>query len=100
MSKGKILGNSYVPIFPKDYHKLPWDERDLMAYFDHLDYNEMSDNPTKYFHGQKVINFDIIHHECREGKLSNSYKHYKTVMTLKIIQTRTKINIIWCFMEC
>ena len=33
----------------------------------------------KYFHGKKVINFDIIHHECRWDKLSNSYKHYKTV---------------------
>ena len=78
-SKRTILENSYVPIFAKDYHKLPWYERDLMAYFDHLDYKEMSDNPTKYFHDKKVINFDIIHHECRGDKLSNSYKHYKTV---------------------
>ena len=79
MSKRTIIGNSYVQIFAMDYHKLPWYERDLMAYFDHLDYKEMSDNPTKYFHDKKVINFDIIHHECRGDKLSNSYKHYKTV---------------------
>ena len=79
MSKRTIIGNSYVPIFAKDYHKLPWYERDLMAYFDHLDYKEMSHNSTKYFHGKKVISFDISHYECRGDKLSNSYKHCKTL---------------------
>ena len=79
MSERTFLGKSYIPTFAKDYHKLPWYERDLMAYFDHLDYKQMSDNATKYFHDKQAINFDITHHECCGDKLDNSYKDYKTV---------------------
>ena len=79
MSERTFLGKSYIPTFAVDYHKLPWYERDLMAYFDHLDYKQMSDNATKYFHDKQAINFDITHHECRGDKLDNSYKDYKPV---------------------
>ena len=79
MSERTFLGKSYIPTFAVDYHKLPWYERDLMAYFDHLDYKQMSDNATKYFHDKQAINFDITHHECRGDKLDKSYKDYKTV---------------------
>lgn len=79
MSERTFLGKSYIPTFAVDYHKLPWYERDLMAYFDHLDYKQMSDNATKYFHDKQAINFDITHHECHGDKLDNSYKDYKTV---------------------
>ena len=43
MSTRPVLGNSYVPPFPPDYSKLPWYERDLVAYFNYLDYKEMAD---------------------------------------------------------
>ena len=79
MSERTFLGKSYIPTFAVDYHKLPWYERDLMAYFDHLDYKQTSDNATKYFHDKQAINFDITHHECHGDKLDNSYKDYKTV---------------------
>ena len=79
MSKRPVLGNSYVPPFPPDYNKFPWYERDLVAYFNYLDYKEMADNPTKYFKDKQLVNFDIIQHKCCSDKLQNSYKHYKTV---------------------
>ena len=36
--KRPILGNSYVPTYACGYNKLPWYERDLIAYFNYLDY--------------------------------------------------------------
>ena len=39
----------------------------------------MSKNPTKYFGHKKVVNFNIIHHECRGDPLEGSYNNYQTV---------------------
>ena len=39
----------------------------------------MAKDPTKYFDQKKMINFDIIHHECRGDPLQGSYKNYQTV---------------------
>ena len=50
-----------------------------MGYFDYLDYQDMSKEPTEYFKNKKVVNFDIIHHECRGDPLNGSYKDYHTV---------------------
>ena len=50
-----------------------------MGYFDYLDYTDMSRDPTKYFEKKKVINFDIIHHECRGDPLKGTYEGYQTV---------------------
>lgn len=49
-----------------------------MGYFDYLDYQDMSKEPTEYFKNKKVVNFDIIHHECRGDPLNGSYKDYQT----------------------
>ena len=49
MDKKQILGNKYVPEYARDYFSKPWYERDLMGYFDHLAYQEMSKQPTEYF---------------------------------------------------
>lgn len=38
----------------------------------------MTDNPTKYFSRRAVVNFDIIHHECRGDPLKRSYKEHQT----------------------
>lgn len=37
----KFLGHQYIPKYEKDYFDLPWYERDLMSYIDHLKYKEM-----------------------------------------------------------
>ena len=65
----KIVANKYVPTYLEDYYKLPWHERDMMSYIDHINYRTMRDDPHQYFDSVKVANFDIIHHECRGNKL-------------------------------
>ena len=40
-----------------------------MSYFDHLKFKEMPDQPDYHFRNIKVVNFDIIHHECRGDPL-------------------------------
>ena len=76
--KNQFLGAKYVPEFSGNYLDKPWYERDLMDYFDHLDYLDKSKNPDKYFENKKVVNFDIMHHECRGDPLQWSYKGYQT----------------------
>ena len=39
----------------------------------------MKDNPERYFEKAKVINFDIINHQCRGDKLQRTEKEYKMV---------------------
>ena len=39
----------------------------------------MLEDPTSYFYREKVVNFDMINHECRGEPLEGSYKDYKTV---------------------
>ena len=52
-----------------------------MTYIDWLKDKEMTDNPDEYFKKKKVVNFDIIHHECRGEFLHKSYKEHKTVVS-------------------
>ena len=63
-----IYMNKYVLPYQQDFNKLPWYEKDFMTCIDWLKYKEMKDDPYKYFKAC-VINFDIIHHECRGDKL-------------------------------
>ena len=74
-----MYGTKCVPEFRGDYFDKPWYERDLIGYFDYLDYRNMLKNPMEYFQKKKVINFDIIHHEWRGDPLQGSYKVYQTV---------------------
>ena len=39
----------------------------------------MADNPDHYMNNVKVVNFDIIYHECRGEPLQKSYKEHKTI---------------------
>ena len=79
MEKKEYLGNKYVPEYAGNYFSKPWYERDLMGYFDYLDYREMSNQPKKYFEQKQVINFHIIHHKSRGDPLQGSYEGYQTV---------------------
>ena len=75
----KLLGPSYVPPYQVGYDKLPWYERDLMTYIDHLKYREIADDSDYYFKNKKVINFNMILYQCRGDPLKKSIKEYKTV---------------------
>ena len=67
--KMSIYANRYVPPYQEEYGKLLWCERDMMSYIDHLKCKRMRHNPDYYFEKVKVVNFDIIHHECHGDKL-------------------------------
>ena len=75
----KILGYTYVPQHQEDYFKLPWYERDLMTYIDHLKYREMADDPDYYFKNKIGRNFDMINDQCRGDPLKKSIKEHETV---------------------
>ena len=77
----KFFGPKYVPKYQEDYFKLPGHECDLMRYFDHLDYKDMSDKPNFYFKNKEAINFDLIHHRCRGDPLKKSEKDYKAIIS-------------------
>ena len=49
MNKEEFFGNKYVPEYAGYYFSRPWYERDLMRYFDYVDYQDMSKDPTRYF---------------------------------------------------
>ena len=54
-----------------------------MSYLDYLKYKHMSDNPDSYFEKKKVINFEIIHHQCKGDPLTKTEKEHKTVCDFK-----------------
>ena len=58
---------------------LPWSEKDFVCYIDHCKHQRMLEDPTSYLFQKKVINFDIIHHECRGDPLEGSYEDYRTI---------------------
>ena len=71
--------NKYVPRFAQ-HSELPWYERDgLLSYIDALKCEEFLKDTDCHFKTVQVVNFDIIHHECRGDPLQGSYKEYQTI---------------------
>lgn len=83
-SKKPLVGSKYVPKYYGHYFDSPWYKKDLMEYFNYCEYSEMTKDPTKYFEQKMVVNFDIIHHECRGDLLQGSCKNYQTVYSKDI----------------
>ena len=82
----KSLGNKYAPTYAGDYFSRPWYEKDLMNYFEYLDYQDMAKEPKDYFKNRKVISSDKIHHELRGDPLEVSYKNYQSIKTKDLQQ--------------
>ena len=75
----KKIVNKYVPRFAQ-HSELSWYERDgLLSYIDALKCEEYLKDTDSHFKTAQVVNFDIIHHECREDPLQGNYKKYQTV---------------------
>ena len=51
--------NSYVPL----YH--PPEERDFFTYLDDMKYEKVMKDLDHFIKNARIINFDIINHECR-----------------------------------
>ena len=65
--------NGYVPKYtpPKD--------RDFLTYLDDLKFEHFKGNPDQSIRNTKIVNFDIIHHECRGDKREKLYGYYQTI---------------------
>ena len=70
--------NKYIHTKGKTEYK--WYEHYLlMPYIDDLKYNEFIENTDEHFQKAKIINFDIIQHECKGDELEYSKKFYQTI---------------------
>ena len=56
-----------------------YDEKDLQTRFYECHYNNIVSDPEAYFEKGKIINFDLINHECRGDKLEHDRRYYKTL---------------------
>ena len=75
----KIYTNRYIPLYVAS--DLKWYEQGgLMTYIDLMKNENFTRDRDLYLQNAKIVNFDIIHHECRGDKLNGSYKQYKTVV--------------------
>ena len=72
MAKRTIYVNSYIPSYPIN--------KDILH--DTLlrdKYKKINKNKKEYFSEVKIVNFDIVHNECRGDPLQNSVKYYETI---------------------
>ena len=44
----RTAANKYVPTYQEDYKKLPWYQRDMMSYIDHVKYKTMRGDTDQY----------------------------------------------------
>ena len=65
-----IYKSKYLPRY------VPPEERDFFSYLDQLKYEETVNNTDNYFRNVKVINFDLMHHECRGDPLEKDTKEH------------------------
>ena len=67
-----IYVNNYIPFYPLKKDNL----HDTLL---RDKYEKINKNKKQYFEVAKVINFDMIHNECRGTPLKNSVKYYQTI---------------------
>ena len=82
MSCKKILRNSYIPTKPRFFNE--HDKGDLDTRLKQMTYNEILQNPEEHFGKYEIINFDLIHNECRGDELNHSREFYETLHKKKL----------------
>ena len=50
-----------------------------MTNYDDLKFEQFFENPDLNFSNAKIVNFDIIHHECQGDKLKHPESYYETI---------------------
>ena len=89
MCTGKIFANNYVPEYIPEV--LLWYEHDgLMTYVDQLKYNEFISEPDATIKNTKIINFEMIHAQCRGMSRTHSDEFYQTVKEKNIAKMPQK----------
>ena len=77
----RIYVNNYMPYYPVNNYTL--DDTLLRN-----KYEKIKNDKKNYFNEAKVINFDIINHECRGDPLEYSIKHYQTIYEENLQRSR------------
>ena len=72
MENKTIYVNNYIPYYP--VYKDSLHETLLRS-----KYEKINKNKEEYFKNAKIVNFDIINHECRQDPLKNSVEYYQTI---------------------
>ena len=71
------FSNNYIPIYTAP------EERDFLMYLDDLKYEKFMEDPDQSFKKTKIVNFDIIHHQCRGDKMEHNESYYQTIFKKK-----------------
>ena len=84
-----IYVNNYLPYYPM--YKNDLDDSLLRN-----KYEKINKNKEEYFENAKIVNFDIIHNECRKDLLQNNIKYYQTIKQgdLKYVKKNDKKQFI------
>ena len=72
MENKTICVNNYIPYYP--VHNDSLHETLLRS-----KYEKINENKEEYFENARIVNFDIINHECRQDPLKNSVQYYQTI---------------------
>ena len=64
--------NNYLPYYP---HRKDTLHDTLLRH----EYERINRNKREYFENAKIVNFDIINHNCRGDPLQNSVEYYQTI---------------------
>ena len=72
MEISEICVNNYLPYYP--VHGGSLGETLLRN-----KYEKICENRKEYFENAKIVNFDIINHECRGDSLEHSLEYYQTI---------------------
>ena len=64
--------NSYIPTKVTEVH-------DLHSRLNKMKFDEITEDFDYHFKNCYVMNFDLIHHECRGDKLNHSRNFYQTI---------------------
>ena len=59
------FSSNYIPKYT------PPEERDLLTYLD--------EDPDQSFKKKQIVNFDIIHHQCRGDKMEHPKSYHQTI---------------------
>ena len=76
----------------------PLEERDFLSYLDDLKYEETMKDPDAYFKSVQIINFDMIHPQCRENPLEMPPSYYQMITKEDVIlfEEKPKTEFFFC----
>ena len=72
MENRRICVNNYIPYYPVNNNIL----HDTLL---RNKYENINKNKKEYFELAEIVNFDIIHNECRGNPLQNSIEYYQSI---------------------